>query len=1126
MFGGYSLSHGPLNDIRLFDTRNSTWMQVTVDSTPDAKMPQGRYFHGADLVHSKQAIYVYGGLTKPAKSSNNRTLDDFWQFDIQNQRWGEIERNSEWPAPISSHTLTSYRNSTSESLILIGGISPQSDFLNVVWEFRLDKEQWQLWKTKGQGPVGIFGHSTVFHAQSNSLYVFGGYIYEQQQSRLSNKLYMLNYDSKVWTELNELGASLYLPRPRFFHSAVTTDNYMFIMGGRIFPWNISDTLYAYSYNCNQWINLMSEALEKVGPLPIQTYAQAMTIEPDGDAAYIVGGWGSDSQCSVLRLELPDDLCSLWSTRNSCLRMPGCGYCAYKVGNETISERLNSQTREEFVTNLLYLEIVRCLPTVLLAHKAVAIFVTTRAHRTQLVRFQNALPVTVLAKIKISADNLPVVTGIVQKGMLKGQEANTKPCPQPCMQYNTCGTCLKTAHCRWSTQLDECISASYQSAYCAGGVCGLVLQADDSQYCPAPCSSFTQCADCLGHAHCGWCAAPESNGEGICTEGSNDRPMHGTCDDTYLKVTGNPSNETYSWHYVRCPREDECANGHHNCIAESQRCVDLDDGFQCECGTGYKPVSMAKTPMKSTVCEPVCPLGCVRGQCVQPNKCQCDFGYVGANCSIQCQCNGHANCEGPDKLDKCLTCYNNTMGTQCEKCKPLFVGDPSDGGQCVPCLEYCNGHTPVCVDNSTDYDPADYLDVESERFMKSLKEGPKAHAKCLKCTNQTAGSRCEDCIVISEAARITVILADHVTVMDMEIHAIPSMEINVIVKITLKAMFVEVPEKILLIHVGWCNVPNVKKVMWGHPPQVTNAINKCQSILKCALMRNPLMNAKLSQNLSTQPRFMNVDIRIMIDVTQGNLNVYMSTHDDTYVAYPNATTGLNMIDLDAQYSHWENGSQKFKDAFLEKDAIGLRTYITITQPNTILSVKNLRDRLVITLPEEYHSLESTRFFLVLQALDPGDSEKKVAYGIVFSRQDQLHIDLFVFFSVFFSCFFLFLAACVVAWKAKQAADVRRARRRHVVEMLHMAKRPFASVTLNLSTRPKPKKSAHCDLRPVAVEPTDDGLAAVATVFVSLPGGQTPCVKLALASSLILLVRQFPTGGRTFLRRRSAHAAPPT
>lgn len=29
MIGGYSLSHGPLNDIRLFDTKNNTWMQAS-----------------------------------------------------------------------------------------------------------------------------------------------------------------------------------------------------------------------------------------------------------------------------------------------------------------------------------------------------------------------------------------------------------------------------------------------------------------------------------------------------------------------------------------------------------------------------------------------------------------------------------------------------------------------------------------------------------------------------------------------------------------------------------------------------------------------------------------------------------------------------------------------------------------------------------------------------------------------------------------------------------------------------------------------------------------------------------------------------------------------------------------
>lgn len=92
--------------------------------------------------------------------------------------------------------------------------------------------------------------------------------------------------------------------------------------------------------------------------------------------------------------------------------------------------------------------------------------------------------------------------------------------------------------------------------------------------------------------------------------------------------------------------------------------------------------------------------------------------------------------------------------------------------------------------------------------------------------------------------------------------------------------------------------------------------------------------------------MNVDIRIMIDVTQGELNVFMSTHDDTYLAYPNSS-----LLLDQQYSvHFNSSSIATNNVFREKDALGLRTYITITEPKTILTVRGLKDRLVITLPE--------------------------------------------------------------------------------------------------------------------------------------------------------------------------------
>lgn len=259
--------------------------------------------------------------------------------------------------------------------------------------------------------------------------------------------------------------------------------------------------------------------------------------------------------------------------------------------------------------------------------------------------------------------------------------------------------------------------------------------------------------------------------------------------------------------------------------------------------------------------------------------------------------------------------------------------------------------------------------------------------------------------------------------------------------------------------------------------------------------------------------------------QGARVVEFHPHSSTSFGSNSTTTEPN----------WNTGPQYL---VVDRRAEDLATFVSLTRRNTFLIVRNLTNRLVLTLPQDKHELGITKFHIALRAIDTPYAEinRRAAYGMIFFRQDQLHIDLFVFFSVFFSCFFLFLAACVVAWKTKQAADVRRARRRHVVEMLHMAKRPFASATIlydrdgNDCSPSSPQRKGrrnklvnfHSDVRPVAVEPTDDGVAAVATVFIRLPGGRQAPVKLALGSSLILLTRVYPVNSRVFLRRRNSHA----
>lgn len=198
--------------------------------------------------------------------------------------------------------------------------------------------------------------------------------------------------------------------------------------------------------------------------------------------------------------------------------------------------------------------------------------------------------------------------------------------------------------------------------------------------------------------------------------------------------------------------------------------------------------------------------------------------------------------------------------------------------------------------------------------------------------------------------------------------------------------------------------------------------------------------------------MNVDIRVIVDVTQGAVDLYMSPNDSSFVVSVNTSTGSHAVELDPTYYKLEpfRKMPTFEDHIPEKSgrltwyydkteyaladytAKDLATYVTVDRRNVLLRVKNLRNRLVLTLPQSIHDLTHTKFYIIIRARHTEDGS--ASFGITFFRQDQLHIDLFVFFSVFFSCFFLFLAACVVAWKAKQAADVRRARRRHVVEVL--------------------------------------------------------------------------------------------
>ena len=220
------------------------------------------------------------------------------------------------------------------------------------------------------------------------------------------------------------------------------------------------------------------------------------------------------------------------------------------------------------------------------------------------------------------------------------------------------------------------------------------------------------------------------------------------------------------------------------------------------------------------------------------------------------------------------------------------------------------------------------------------------------------------------------------------------------------------------------------------------------------------------------------------------------------------------------TNYSVGIKKYRLLHKQADVSDLTTFVKLQDKSSVLHVTGLENRLIISLPEQLHDLRTTRFFLLVKS-----NNQSEAFGYVYFRQDQLHIDLFVFFSVFFSCFFLFLAGCIMLWKVKHLAERRRAIQRHEVELQHLARRPFARATVDLSARATAAGTAAaseaacfqayntttinkrkskflqnntvrdssspirtCDLisvRPMAIEPLNQGKIAVATILIHMP-----------------------------------------
>ncbi|XP_045900405.1 multiple epidermal growth factor-like domains protein 8 [Micropterus dolomieu] len=1027
MYGGLSLSEGILGNVYRYSVSERRWTEMSTSSAEEGSAPGPRYHHASALLTrrgsgsgasgaSHSFVLVVGGVTQ------NGVAMDTWSLNLSSLVWRE--HKSPALPPVAGHTLTARRDS---SVLLIGGYSSENGFNHRLLEFSPRFGNWTIASHTGTPPTGLYGHSAVYHEPTDAIYVFGGYRFHVDTVEPSGELYSLYYPNLTWSVLVPSQGNK--PLSRFFHAAALIKDTMVVVGGRTEAEDYSNSVSLYQVNCNTWIQPVSAVGDPVNG------SVSLAVTSWGGRVFLSGGFNGVTLGRLLSLSVPSDPCALLPTAEACNTTTGsCVWCRGTCASPDAAERAGCSTGQSpcspaprqadechrlktcseclarhpktfsspsqhalqckwcanCAVGTCINSSVSCASEQDCRIKQREIFLSSNCTETSCVA-SDCPKCTASAKcmwsrqFKRTGETWRILSVnpiydwtcfsyalLTRVSPMSVESSPPLPCPPPCHSLRECRLCLSSRGsdggwqlCVWSLALQQCMSPSLVPLRCEAGQCGRLLSGGGS--CSPQCSQLTQCSQCIARPQCGWCSTRGGNGAGRCLQGGLDGVSEGVC----------PLRNS-SWSFLYCPPEDECSNGHHRCNS-SQDCHD-----HCTCKQGYTLSSV------SGQCEPVCARGCVNGMCTSPGVCQCQLGLVGGNCSTQCSCNKHSTCAGVNEPDVCLECHNNTIGKHCEKCKPLYVGSAKGGGNCRPCQEFCSGNSAVCLSRNNlqkalknpQLFPLDLNSIHTWVSAGSTEE----NAVCVNCQNNSVGNKCERCIsgyfLLHGKCEKCQCNGHSATCEDDGSGC--TCQNN-----TETGSCLTRPRTECLLQCAQC-----KDYFIGKP------VNGRQCYRQFSVDADPFCFDPTSQTncfhdptvrnlpkgrtvfFAAQPMFTNVDIRVIIDVAFGEVEVYMSDSHDTFIVDVDQYTGIHTIKLEV-----ESGTPWMREREIrEERAEGPVSYITVWKPQTVLIVREVRHRVVVTFPHEVHSLKSNRFYVALRGVGT-ERRHGESQGLLFLQQGR-------------------------------------------------------------------------------------------------------------------------------------------
>ncbi|CAL1533125.1 unnamed protein product [Lymnaea stagnalis] len=592
------------------------------------------------------SLWVLGGY----RMRDPGPYNNMFRYDLHSAWWELVNdtEKSPWPWPRYDHSAVFYKN----CLYVYGG-TQGNEIVQDFWQYNITNNTWTVLKP---GPKNVTGHTA--HVIKDSMIIIFGY---SADYGYLNEISQFDFSSQEWTVLKTTGS---IVQGGYGHTSVYDEE-----NGKIYVYGgyhantlkgcvLTDKLYRYDPTTREWFILQGSGTPR--------YLHSAAII---DGLMITYGGNTYNEtlqkCFVSDFMVYDTEFDKWYTLSTA-DLHLISYSMDRFGQAMVSVNDTVYMFGGFNS--------RPLNELFKMHTESCNYCTNESTRN-----------SILCKLMRGCTS---------------DATNSKPFDpnSTCSGYNTCHACYNAtnAECQWCG--NTCYSNSTAIQNCTPDAVNCTVVDKDV------CSVFYNCKSCQENDKCAWqpnsSCGPLKTPDTVkanCTQKACSE--YNSCDNctnaacmwcSNLRKCVDTNSYVVSFHYAQCmdwtTKANECQSKplkfNISVCGQLKTCSECQAKPQCGwCNDGNETGTGA----------------CLEGGLLGPlvalddKKNGCPSNRWSFNTCPLCQCNGHSKCK--NGTDICISCEDQTTGSQCEECAEGYYGNPKNGGQCKPCS--CNGQADSC-----------------------------------------------------------------------------------------------------------------------------------------------------------------------------------------------------------------------------------------------------------------------------------------------------------------------------------------------------------------------------------------------------------------------------------------------